>query len=353
MPMEAGIPGAGTLNSREHTKLTETEGNKRVEIWGPNDAGTAFNRARVADDGTLKTSGTGGGGGGTVDQGAAGTDPWPVLVQEPLSVDDGGSSLTVDATNLDIRDLTASDTVTVVQPIASALNAHVIGDKAQDTAVPSNPVIVGGRASAAAPANVDADDDAQYFWLDRAGRAAVWDGNNSLSIDDGGNSVTVDANNLDIRDLSSASDSVTADTELPAAAALADDMSNPTTPLIGACSMEYDGSSEANWDRVRHSYYQRTTGVSGGTSTTAINMTECPMQFFTLTIVKTGTVTAFNIDFEGSMDSAVWFLIANRTSATGANEATHHVTKPWRYVRVTANTITGGGTEIIDILCMR
>ena len=39
----------------------------------------------------------------------------------------------------------------------------------------------------------------------------------------------------------------TVDTELPAAAALADNMANPTTPLIGACQMVWDGS---NWDRI-------------------------------------------------------------------------------------------------------
>lgn len=254
--------------------------------------------------------------------------------------------------------------VEVRQANAASLNAHVIGDKAADSAVPSNPVIVGGRASTAAPASVDADDDAQYFWLDRAGRTAVWDGNNSLSIDDGGNSLTVDGGVTAwiagtftgfIAGTVTANGIITGTVTLsglPASATDADDLANAASVPIQSRTYEYDGN-EGNWDRVRHSYYQRTTNVSGGTSTTAINMTECPCQFYTLQIVKNGTVTAFNIDFEGSMDSAVWFLIANRTSATGANEATHHVTKPWRYVRVTANTITGGGTEIIDILCMR
>ena len=44
-----------------------------------------------------------------------------------------------------------------------------------------------------------------------------------------------------------AAGSVLVDTELPAAAALADNMGNPTTPLIGACNMVFDGT---NWDRV-------------------------------------------------------------------------------------------------------
>jgi hypothetical protein len=39
------------------------------------------------------------------------------------------------------------------------------------------------------------------------------------------------------------------DTELPAAAALADNTANPTTPLVGACLEAWDGS---NWQRIRN-----------------------------------------------------------------------------------------------------
>ena len=79
-------------------------------------------------------------------------------------------------------------------------------------------------------------------------------------------SVTVVATNLDIRDLSSATDSVavtdgggsitvdgsvsitgTVDTELPIAAALADNTANPTVPAVGAFGMIWDG---ATWDRL-------------------------------------------------------------------------------------------------------
>ncbi len=42
--------------------------------------------------------------------------------------------------------------------------------------------------------------------------------------------------------------SITADTELPAAITLANDTANPTTPLIGACLMEFDG---VTWDLGR------------------------------------------------------------------------------------------------------
>ena len=116
-----------------------------------------------------------------------------------------------------------------------------------------------------------------------------------LAVDSSGNlqidvltmpTTTVQATNLDIRDLTSVSDSVaavqsgtwnigtvttltgitnvvhvddnagaltvdgsvTADTELPAAAALSDTIANPTTPMIGAALMGFDGT---NWERVK------------------------------------------------------------------------------------------------------
>ena len=44
------------------------------------------------------------------------------------------------------------------------------------------------------------------------------------------------------------SGTVTADTELPAAAALADAAANPTTPIAGAANLLYNGTT---WDRAR------------------------------------------------------------------------------------------------------
>lgn len=41
---------------------------------------------------------------------------------------------------------------------------------------------------------------------------------------------------------------VSVDSELPAAGALNDNMTNPTTPLVGACGMVFDGST---WDRQK------------------------------------------------------------------------------------------------------
>jgi len=62
-----------------------------------------------------------------------------------------------------------------------------------------------------------------------------------LSVDDNGGSLTVDGT-------VSVSGTVTVDTELPAAAALADNTANPTVPGVGAFAMGFDGT---NWDRIR------------------------------------------------------------------------------------------------------
>jgi hypothetical protein len=70
---------------------------------------------------------------------------------------------------------------------------------------------------------------------DTTGVVAVTDNGGTLSVDDGAGSLTVDG-------------SVTADTELPAAAALADAAANPTTPLVGAAALLYNGTT---WDRQR------------------------------------------------------------------------------------------------------
>jgi filamentous hemagglutinin len=61
-----------------------------------------------------------------------------------------------------------------------------------------------------------------------------------VSIDDNGGSITVDGS-------LTVSGTVTADTELPPAAALTDNFANPTAPAVGSFGMVWDG---ATWDRA-------------------------------------------------------------------------------------------------------
>lgn len=90
---------------------------------------------------------------------------------------------------------------------------------------------------------------------------SVDDGGSTLSIDDGGGSITIDGTvavsgtvtvSGTVAATQSGSWSVsisgtpTVDTELPAAAALADNTANPTVPGVGAYMMVFDGTT---WDR--------------------------------------------------------------------------------------------------------
>ena len=87
----------------------------------------------------------------------------------------------------------------------------VQGDRAHDATDRGSPVKIGGKASASAPAAV-ADGKRVDGYFDANGRLVV----------------LVDA--------------------LPAAAALADSATNPTTPTVGAAALVFNGSS---WDRLR------------------------------------------------------------------------------------------------------
>jgi hypothetical protein len=186
-----------------------------------------------------------------------------------VNIQDGGNSITVD-----------NGGTFATQPAGSVAHDGV--------ASAVNPVLVGGFASAAAPSDVSNDTDSVRAWNLRngaravvltaagaliggdvangvdvdvtrlpalvAGSAAIGKlaandgvdigdvtinnatGASAVNIQDGGNSITVDG-------------SITADTELPAAALLADNTTNPTVPGVAAFLMALDASG--TWDRVR------------------------------------------------------------------------------------------------------
>lgn len=73
---------------------------------------------------------------------------------------------------------------------------------------------------------------------------------------------------------SNVSASITADTEFPAAAALADNTANPTTTLVGACLLMFDGTT---WDRAPNgagtaAAAQRATLASDDPAVTALQI---------------------------------------------------------------------------------
>lgn len=134
-----------------------------------------------------------------------------------VSVDDNSGSLTVDVgtalptgTNnigdVDVLTIAAGDNnignVDVVTlpnvTLAAGTNTNeVVGDAAHDAAAAGNPVLVGGYASAAAPADVSADADAVRAWMLRNGaQAAVLTAAGALIGGDAANGLDVDVTRL-------------------------------------------------------------------------------------------------------------------------------------------------------------
>jgi hypothetical protein len=129
-----------------------------------------------------------------------------VIIPVPLPITDNGGAITVDASDLDIRDLThASDSVKV-------------GDGTDFLAVNTdgsiNVVITDGSGSI----TVDASDLDIRDLTHASDSIKVGDGTDFLAVNDDGSinavisdgsgSITVDASDLDIRDLTHASDSI-------------------------------------------------------------------------------------------------------------------------------------------------
>lgn len=119
--------------------------------------------------------------------------------------------------------------------IAMGQGAH----DAVGTAV--DPVCIGGFSSVAAPIGVSTDGDLVKAWfLANGAQAAVITAAGALIGGDATNGLDVDVTRVQ--------GSVTVDSELPAAAALADAATNPTTPMVGAGALLFNGTT---WDRMR------------------------------------------------------------------------------------------------------
>jgi len=137
-----------------------------------------------------------------------------------VSVDDNGGSLTVDSAQLPSA-LAAGGGLKV---------EGVAGGVAVPISAAALPLPSGAATSALqTQPGVDIGD---VTVNNGAGASAV-------NVQDGGNSITVDG---------TVSVTGAVDTELPAAAALADNTANPTVPGVGAFLMGFDGT---NWDRLQ------------------------------------------------------------------------------------------------------
>lgn len=149
-------------------------------------------------------------------------------LQGGISIDDGGGSITVDATQLDIDDLNATDDAvsawlkdgagTSITSTGGALDVNIASgtlsvaltsEKDEDSAHVSGDKgihMLAVRQDTLA-SSTSTDGDYGSFKQTAAGELYVKHVDD-VNISDGGNSITVDAVDLDIRDLSAASDSV-------------------------------------------------------------------------------------------------------------------------------------------------
>lgn len=139
-----------------------------------------------------------------------GTDTLAVNTDGSINITDNGGSITVDASNLDIRDLVfatdkvdASGSVVALDaPTLAALESITVQNGAGASAVNiqdgGNSITVDGTVELGATTLAALE---SITVQNTSGAGAV-------NIQDGGNSITVDATDLDIRDLTHVSDSV-------------------------------------------------------------------------------------------------------------------------------------------------
>lgn len=187
---------------------------------------------------------------------------WTVSVSEPVSVDDNGGSLTVDASNLDIRDLSfASDTVDVSGSTLGANSGTDIGDvtinngsggSAVNIQDGGNSITVDGSVSISGTVDTElttADLDTGAGTDTRAVVGLVGSASGGGQLIPGSSTdgllVNLGSNN-DV----TVTGSVTADTELPSATTLADDLTPGSAPYLGSLMYGYV-SADSNWDRWR------------------------------------------------------------------------------------------------------
>lgn len=167
----------------------------------------------------------------TVSTDDAGASGHVQRVKLAYSADGSATHVQADADGV-LVNLGANNDVTVTGTVTANLSAT---DNAVLDNIDANTdslAVVGGGVQATALRVTLASDS--------TGVLSVDDNGATLSVDDGGSSLTVDGT-------VAVSGTVTVDSELPAAAALADNASNPTAPAVGSFGMVWDG---ATWDRA-------------------------------------------------------------------------------------------------------
>ncbi len=185
----------------------------------------------INNDGSINVNVTSEITGTTVSKIVDGTTPDQYLTVNAdgsLNITDNGSSITVDATDLDIRDLDSSqDSIEVLQSTHDNLNTNANLQINDIDVSNSNPVPINDSGGSITVDAIDLDIRDLAFVTDKidaSGSTVALDastltalesitvqngsGGSAVNIQDGGNSITVDSTDLDIRDLTHSSDSV-------------------------------------------------------------------------------------------------------------------------------------------------
>lgn len=268
----------------------------------------------------------------------------PVPVSGTVTVQDGGGSVTVDgsvsvsnfpatqtvaATDLDIRDLTSADVVTVTGGAGQTADVKVTldGEQVSVSNFPATQTVTGTVTANAGTGTMNVSVQNASIPVTDNGASLTVDGtvavsnfpatqpvSGTVTIQDGGNTITVDG-------------TVTADTELPAAVALGDSTANPTTSHIGSCIEGFNGTS---WDRLRTDTALQgidandsvvgvlATGTGPGfsirinpanlgtaaNSASVVNVDGANSVTFAINTTTTGTVI-----FEGTADNTNWIAL--------------------------------------------
>jgi hypothetical protein len=255
-----------------------------------------------------------------------------------VNISDAGGSITVDGT---VTANAGTGNFTVVQASAANLNATVTGSVSVSNFPATQPI--SGTVAATQSG----------FWSVDVNNAG---GASAVNIQDGGNSITVDGTvtanagtgtftvggtvtanagtgNFTVVQATAANlnatvtGTVTADTELPTAAALSDSTANPTTPIIGAALEGYNGTT---WDRLKTDTALAGTsandtvvgvlaaGIGPGFSIrlnptnlgTAVNSASTiNVDGATTMSIGIGTTTTGTFIFEGTADATNWFSV--------------------------------------------
>lgn len=243
-----------------------------------------------------------------------------------INITDNGGSITVDASDLDIRDLTsASDSVEVLQATHDDLNANAniqvgdtdvsngnpvpVSDAGGSLTVDASDLDIRDLTSASDSVEVlqDTHDDLNANANIQVGNTDVSNGN-PVPMSDAGGSITVDATDLDIRDLDATQDNVAISDGTNTLAINSDGSINAVVQEdVGTEVVDYDTTAAvAGGASDNHDYlvtnggklYQVMASGSGKMKVEVQVETGSATNVFTTKAVKFNSTANANMDFD-------------------------------------------------------